>query len=64
MGIDTEKAIDATEAARILEVTRQAIYNFIADGDLEAWRVGMRQWLISRSSVMDLKKRRNHKNRS
>jgi excisionase family DNA binding protein len=52
------KLIDASEAARILSLTRRTIYNLIADDELKAQRVGKRQWLISRASVLEFKRRK------
>lgn len=49
--------IDANEAARILFMTRRTIYNLIANDELKAQRVGKRQWLIDRASVLEFKRK-------
>lgn len=57
--IEKTKTIDASGAACILGVSRRMIYSFIANGDLDAQRLGLRQWLIEKSSVLGLKKKRD-----
>lgn len=51
---DPDDLIPVSQAAKLIGVDRQTIYNAAKDGRLRSWSLGIRRKLVSRAEVMRL----------